>query len=203
MIYLISILLSSNKFNGDLIAFLLYIWKCCINPCGSDIIEQDYNKPNIRNFCLQTSSSSLCCCIALNYKLKFKWDKTQVCGTKKFSPLSHVVQSILVYQIPFSEHTLTFNSINRSFYFLLYFAQQHFLPKHKNVVSRGIFKWLNVYNLNKPSGNKSVFISIILNMYDATNMAQNFAKIAMLRRSILQNDYSETHNSASQNNDRI
>ena len=40
-------------------------------------------------------------------------------------------------------------------------------------------------------------------MYDATNMAQNFAKIAMLRRSILQNDYSETHNSASQNNDRI
>ena len=103
----------------------------------------------------------------------------------------------------FSEHTLTFNSINRSFYFLLYFAQQHFLPKHKNVVSRGIFKWLNVYNLNKPSGNKSVFISIILNMYDATNMAQNFAKIAMLRRSVLQNDYSETHNSASQNNDRI
>ena len=71
------------------------------------------------------------------------------------------------------------------------------------MVSRGIFKWLNVYNLNKPSGNKSVFISIILNMYDATNMAQNFAKIAMLRRSILQNDYSETHNSASQNNDRI
>ena len=40
-------------------------------------------------------------------------------------------------------------------------------------------------------------------MYDATNMAQNFAKIAMLRRSVLQNDYSETHNSASQNNDRI
>ena len=24
--------------------------KCCTNPCGSDIIEQDYNKPNIRNF---------------------------------------------------------------------------------------------------------------------------------------------------------
>ena len=97
MIYLISILLSSNKFNGELIAFLLYIWKCCIIPCGSNLIEKDYNKPNIRNFCLQTSSSSLCCCIALNYKLKFKWDKTQVCGTKKFSPPSHVVQSILVY----------------------------------------------------------------------------------------------------------
>ena len=49
MIYLISILSSSNP-TVSLFNFHSIFEKCCTNPCGSDIIEPDYNKPNIRNF---------------------------------------------------------------------------------------------------------------------------------------------------------